>query len=124
MNKLLLVSLVLFVLLVLIIGILQLRIAFYIWYRNRLRRENTRLRAILCWTHVDELRSEVASTVTLVWDNDDPPPAAGVICCAEWTNWEDEYFWSDKDILDALHQAVLKLRAWKTTNERNNLPKS
>lgn len=62
----------------------------------------------LCGNNIEEmiykLRGEPSSgwSVTILCENDDPPPVAAVTCQGDWTRWEDKRFEGD-----SLHEALM-----------------
>lgn len=61
---------------------------------------------------INELRDGIADSVTLMNDNDDPPPTVAIECSGEWTNYETRRFEGDS-VLDCLKAAVIAKRTFQ-----------
>jgi len=65
------------------------------------------------WRLVDALNyltSGTADSVTFMQQNEDPPPGNKIVCCGEWTSWQDWEFAEDT-VLACLQAAYDARRA-------------
>lgn len=72
-------------------------------------------RAVRAWACIEILREEEANSVEILCDNPEGPPNAAVICCGDWTGWDERRFEGD-NVFEALEAAVAAHRE-KTVGE-------
>ncbi|TJV51108.1 MAG: hypothetical protein E5Y01_16090 [Mesorhizobium sp.] len=98
---------------------------------DRIQRHNARVRELLeannrylqdarNWHIVQDLRAGEGSSVEILCDNPDfnGQPNNAVICCGEWTDWQDSRFTGDT-IDDALGAAMAAYTQWSRKNAGN-----
>jgi hypothetical protein len=61
------------------------------------------------WTAINWLRDGPADSVTILCDNEEPPPLNAIECNADWTGFEDMRF-EGNSIMECLEKAVAEKR--------------
>ncbi|TIU02366.1 MAG: hypothetical protein E5W43_01080 [Mesorhizobium sp.] len=98
---------------------------------DRIQRHNARVRELLeannrylqdgrNWKMIQDLRADEGSSVEILCDNPDfnGQPNNAVICCGDWTDWQDIRFTGDT-IDDALGAAMVAYTQWSRKNAGN-----